>query len=321
MIDFKWNAFARTMFLRDLGLSLIYAVTFTIQAVGYEGSTTAENEDEQKGAFAALIITGVLWGYFLYHEIATSFGNAENVTEALATIPRFFVGDGTWDRLQRASLVAVAATTISDLNADFPRAAVAASFALPLVYMNLLYFMQGFKVTGTLVRMVVQITLAVRWFVVILLVVLAGFSLSFYVLYKAGSGLIDLPSVVVDDATEYLVQDKVYGYDTWYSSFLPGFALMLGAFDLQDFESSGDKDVMALLFTTFQFFANIVMLNLLIAIMSDQYDIVQESGHEQYLYAKAGIILEVTNGVRGQRCHLSFAFGAAADPPLPERPG
>ena len=34
------------------------------------------------------------------------------------------------------------------------------------------------------------------------------------------------------------------------------------------------------------------MLNLLIAIMGDQYDIVQESGHEQYLYAKAGIILE-----------------------------
>ena len=34
------------------------------------------------------------------------------------------------------------------------------------------------------------------------------------------------------------------------------------------------------------------MLNLLIAIMGDQYDIVQESGHEQYLYGKAGIILE-----------------------------
>jgi len=34
------------------------------------------------------------------------------------------------------------------------------------------------------------------------------------------------------------------------------------------------------------------MLNLLIAIMGDQYDIVQESGHEQYLYGKAGIVLE-----------------------------
>ena len=77
---------------------------------------------------------------------------------------------------------------------------------------------------------------------------------------------------------------------------------------------------MALLFTIFQFFVNIVMLNLLIAIMGDQYDVVQESGHEQYLYAKAQIILEVRLrvGVRGQKGHLCFPFGAAADPPPPE---
>lgn len=75
---------------------------------------------------------------------------------------------------------------------------------------------------------------------------------------------------------------------------------------------------MAFLFTIFQFFVNIVMLNLLIAIMGDQYDVVQESGHEQYLYAKAQIILEVSRGAR-PGCHLCFASGAAADPPLPER--
>ena len=154
--------------------------------------------------------------------------------------------------------------------------------------------------------MVVKITVAVRWFVLILLVVLAGFSLSFFVLYRAGTGIINLPDVVDSTGYHQTVEDNVYGYGTWYSSFLPGFALMLGDFDLQEFESSGDKDAMAFLFTIFQFFVNIVMLNLLIAIMGDQYDIVQESGHEQYLYAKAQIILEVRVGVRGQRDHLCF---------------
>ena len=76
---------------------------------------------------------------------------------------------------------------------------------------------------------------------------------------------------------------------------------MLGDFDLQEFESSGNKHAMALLFTIFQFFVNIVMLNLLIAIMGDQYDIVQESGHEQFLYAKAGIILEYEMGMSPER--------------------
>ena len=46
------------------------------------------------------------------------------------------------------------------------------------------------------------------------------------------------------------------------------------------------------IFCICSFFMIVVMLNLLIAIMGDQYDIVQESGHEQYLYAKAGIILD-----------------------------
>ena len=94
----------------------------------------------------------------------------------------------------------------------------------------------------------------------ILLVVLAGFSLSFYVLYKAGTGVIDLPSVVVDDATEYTVQDEVYGYDTWYSSFLPGFALMLGAYQL------GEPTKHAFLFLTFlqmwrDFFVSLISLS------------------------------------------------------------
>ena len=38
--------------------------------------------------------------------------------------------------------------------------------------------------------------------------------------------LVELPSVHVNDATEYLVEDEVYGFDTWWSAFLPGFALV-----------------------------------------------------------------------------------------------
>ena len=67
---------------------------------------------------------------------------------------------------------------------------------------------------------------------------------------------------------------------------------MLGEFDLEDFQGSGDKNVMAFLFIVMMFFLDIIMLNLLIAIMADEYERVQAWGHEQYLYAKAGIIIE-----------------------------
>ena len=81
--------------------------------------------------------------------------------------------------------------------------------------------------------MVVEITLHIGWFTVILLTVLVGFSLSLFIMYRAGTGVVELPAVVVDDSTEYEVEDGVYGYDTWWSSLLPAFAMMLGDFDLQ----------------------------------------------------------------------------------------
>ena len=112
--------------------------------------------------------------------------------------------------------------------------------------MNLLYFMQGFQRTGTLVRMVVGITLSVFWFTVVLVVVLAGFSLSFYTLYRAGKEDLD------DE------EEEVYGWDSAVSSFLSGYALMLGELDMESFDKSGDANAMAFLQVIFQFLVNIV---------------------------------------------------------------
>ena len=97
----------------------------------------------------------MLWIYFVYHEIITGFGRAADANEILALVPEFLMGQSVWDRLQRLSLIAVALTTLLDLAYGFAGdggavAAVASSFALPLVYMNLLFYMQGFKETGIL---------------------------------------------------------------------------------------------------------------------------------------------------------------------------
>ena len=90
------------------------------------------------------------------------------------------------------------------------------------------------------------------------------------------------------DVGPYLVEDEVYGYDSWWMSFLPGFAMMvrdhypsrnlpgslsdpiptqLGAFDIQEFGGAANPNVIAALFMLFMYFVQIVLLNLLIAIM------------------------------------------------------
>ena len=54
------------------------------------------------------------------------------------------------------------------------------------------------------------------------------------------------------------------------------------------------------------------MLNLLIAIMSDKYEQLQKSGHQQYFYAKASIILEYEKRMKreyGALVKLGFGKG------------
>ena len=52
MIDFKWNAFVKRMFLRDLGLSLVYVAAFTMSVL-----FRLEDENELAGALLGLIVT------------------------------------------------------------------------------------------------------------------------------------------------------------------------------------------------------------------------------------------------------------------------
>ena len=115
--------------------------------------------------------------------------------------------------------------------------------------------------SGQLIRMILGIIEGIRLFLVILFVCVVGFALAFYVLYDAGSG------------TNFAGTDlKPYGMENPFSSLFAGFLLLLGDFDVTEFEASSSYYVTLVLFVVFMIFINIVMLNLLIAIMGDIFD-------------------------------------------------
>ena len=74
--------------------------------------------------------------------------------------------------------------------------------ALPPNYLNMLFFMQGFRESGQLIRMILGILTGIKYFVIILFVSMIGFSFAFYILYRTGSGVFVSPGpgkeVVVD---------------------------------------------------------------------------------------------------------------------------
>ena len=141
MIEHKWAAYGKTYVLRDAAYYVIYVVSFTIQALGFKGSTTTENQSERWGGLLALGVTAIFWLYFVRHEIYTGYvWNPETKgfgTKLKQLILVLLFGKSVWDKLQRLSLAAVAAATILNLNHDFSGSAEAAALGLPLLYFNL----------------------------------------------------------------------------------------------------------------------------------------------------------------------------------------
>jgi len=146
------------------------------------------------------------------------------------------------------------------------------ALAYPFVFARLLYFFQGNEQSGVLVRMIIGIVAGINTFMIILLLVVAGFGLGFLTIFRQSRTL-------ADDGSWIDVH--------W--AFYSSYQLMLGGFDNRQFDGHA---ILVLLFLVFTYIINIVMLNLLIALMGDLYDAVQETAYAQYLSSKAQLVLE-----------------------------
>uniref|UniRef100_A0A7S1XMJ4 Ion transport domain-containing protein n=1 Tax=Phaeomonas parva TaxID=124430 RepID=A0A7S1XMJ4_9STRA len=297
LIQFKWEAFVSGLFFRDAMLFFLLIVAFSAQAVLSPESFTRDPAVDPVLfylGFVPLPFVAGLWLWFLRHELRT--------VGMRGSLWAHVCGD-LWDALDVVTLggmLAVVVTQLAELAIgiygrgaplsvaeDFPASSILAALALPVAWFTSLFFMLGYEQSGKLIRMVLEISYGIRWFLIVLLATLSGFAFSFYALYQAGTGTVELPEV-----GPYEVSDGVFGYDSPYSAMLTGFGLMLGDFDMQEFGGSVNPSLTAALFVLFMVLVNIVYLNLLIAIMGDTFDEVQESAKAQYLYSLAKIILE-----------------------------
>lgn len=139
--------------------------------------------------------------------------------------------------------------------------------------------------------MIIRIIQNIRYFLVVLTICITGFSFAFYTLYKASETEKEIGgSVEVDDGGQNQV--PVYGLDSPFKSLFPPFFMMLGSFDPFEFEASLSPATTLILFVGFMIIINIVMMNLLIAIMGDTFDQIQENAMAEYLFCRASIILE-----------------------------
>ena len=169
---------------------------------------------------------------------------------------------------------------------------VAASCSLWLEVLNFLKLLH--KKTATFVLSIFQIFNDLREFILVLLLFVLMFTNAFYLL---------LSSAVVSSSDDTAAADDDDGDDgegdpfsTFGETLLTMYRMMLGDFE-RDWFSSKESDTVALvavmLFIIFTFMVMVLLLNMLIAIISDSYDYAMIRAEQLFLQARIDLAAEL----------------------------
>uniref|UniRef100_A0A7S1XUS8 Ion transport domain-containing protein n=1 Tax=Phaeomonas parva TaxID=124430 RepID=A0A7S1XUS8_9STRA len=289
LIEYKWKTTVHGCFVRDLALTVAMVLLFTAEAAGLPQAAEAQNTAGVTFALIAWTISAVIMSYFAYYEILKLYrhGLYNHLRKDL------------WNSVNLAALPLMLLTKLflvldygrapndASVHENFQLSSITAGIALPIVWFSALRYLSGFEESGKNARLVIETTKGIVHFSVVLAVVVAGFALSFYVLFQAGSMEVDLP-----DVGALTVTDEVFGFGNPISALVSGFAMMLGDFSIEEFAGSASQSLMTFYFVVFQIIVTIILLNLVITIMGDIFDRVQENARAHFLYGKAKICLD-----------------------------
>jgi hypothetical protein len=136
-----------------------------------------------------------------------------------------------------------------------------ASSAVAIMWLKLFYFGRMFSSTSTIVRMIIEISKDMVPFLVIIFVLLTGFTNSFFI----------IASNTKDPEAERFTGAN-FGLALTYT-----WRQGLGAFEIDQFEFNNHEELVYFIWLGCTFLVLIVLLNLLIAVLSDSFDKIMET--------------------------------------------
>mmetsp|Transcript_38838 Transcript_38838/g.63886 ORF Transcript_38838/g.63886 Transcript_38838/m.63886 type:complete len:338 (+) Transcript_38838:102-1115(+) len=152
-----------------------------------------------------------------------------------------------------------------------------ASINIILVASNSLFYLKGFAKLGSLVTMLEKVLKELGSFMLVLLVIILSFAAAFNLLYAG----------VDKEGLDY--QD----YDNYGLTLVTAFSMMIGEFNAESFQDASSPWLMFTIFVVYMIIMAVVLLNFIIAVLTDTYSSVKVSSKCQALWEKAKIILEL----------------------------
>jgi hypothetical protein len=254
LIEWKWNNFGIKVHGFLMCVYLVFLVAFSVWAY-----LVLHNENSHDGVTEiwAYVTTG-LAGFFLLLEVAQLYHQGPLV---------HFTDPLNWLDAGAASITLYLTTYwfAGDEHEQLKRAFTVASC---LVCLRFLTYLRPLPQTGSFIGMVFHVMYDMGPFLVILFIVVLAFALSFYHLHAFST----------DGDTPF--KDALFG----------AYTMMLG--ELYTDDEALDSFEGRLLESVYVLIGLIVMLNLLIAIISDTYEKVKEKEVAQFLFERACLIVE-----------------------------
>ena len=164
------------------------------------------------------------------------------------------IGASGWNCIDVAGIMALYGAAAAHLTDSESLLQTVGSLGVLLNAFSVLQLLTPFESTGPLIKTVIEILRDISGYVIILLVLLWGFSVSFAVAMPKNDAF-------MDDTAGSLV------------GLLTSFEAIVGSFHMSDFQNSESTGF----FLLYLFGMVVIMLNLLIAIMADSYEKVKES--------------------------------------------
>ena len=274
--DYKWHAYCRHRVHVRLALYILHfalAATAMLMSTRYsEQSRSFHEAGGWTGDWSTVTVgmaCDVLQGALLLSNSVVFYRELNQVKLTLIQMKRRDTGaaespscwsaglqyfSSAWNCIDIAGIMALYGAAVAHLIHSEWLLQTVGSLGVLLNAFSVLQLLTPFEATGPLIKTVIEILHDISGYVIILLVLLWGFSVSFAVAMPKNDAF-------VDDTAGPLV------------GLLTSFEAIVGSFHMSDFQDSESTAF----FLLYLFGMVVIMLNLLIAIMADSYEKVKES--------------------------------------------
>ena len=266
IINFLWIHFRRYIFAYSLVPYISYMILFLLYATYFHKIKYDNNYDFMESFGVLNDITNIILLfyiiYFLYFEIRQILFHRLNYFSSV------------WNIFDLTSLLMNLAIQILDLaNLSEEDLITITGIAVLLVWLKLFYFGRIFFSTASIIRIIIEITYDMKFFLGVLLLSIAAFGNCFYILQRNH------------------VDNPTFAGNTWLKAFLYSYIQALGQFDTSIFTGT-DKHLYFTIFFLNTIISMIVMLNMLVAIMGDTFDRVIETAESSMYRELASAMIE-----------------------------